>query len=249
MSALVRRDLDGVLEIRLQTDKGNTLTGDTVRDLHEALAVAEAGAKAVILAGNDRFFCNGLDVGWALGLSRAELSDFFLTLGGLVLRMIGGPIPIVGAARGHAIGAGKTLLIACDHRVLATGRALMGAPEVKLGVPNPYFADRLLRFIVGDTEASRLIYDGTLFGAERGLANGLVHDAVAADEVEPRALVRAMELAALPRGAFTGSKQMRTEQMCERIRHRLPSQIDELLDNWFGAEAQKLLRAAAARAR
>lgn len=249
MSALARRDLGDVLEIRLQTGKANTLNIDSVHDFQDALATAEAAAKAVIVAGNERFFCNGLDVGWALGLPRSELRGFFMTLADLVLRMIGAPFPIVGAARGHAIGAGKTLLLACDHRILATGRALMGVPEVRLGVPNPYFADQLLRFVAGDTEASRLIYDGTLFGAERGVTNGLIHDAVISEEVEPRALVRAIELAALPRGAFAASKRMRTEQLCERIRLRLPSQIDQLLDNWFEAEAQKLLRAAAARAR
>lgn len=249
MNAVSRRVLNEVLELRLQIDKTNALNADAVRDLHTALGEAEAGAKAVVLVGGERFFCNGLDVGWALRLPRDALRDFFTELGDLVLRMIEGPVPIVGAARGHAIGAGKTLLAACDHRVMATGRALLGAPEVKLGVPNPYFADQLLRLIVGDGEASRLIYDGTLFGAERGVVNGLVHDAVPSEEVEPRAHARAIELAALPRGAFAASKRMRSEEVADCIRTNTPTKIEELLDNWFGIEAQTLLRAAAARAR
>ena len=49
------------------------------------------------------------------------------------------------------------LLLACDYRYGSRGRVLIGKPEMLIGVPNPYFADQLLRFVAGDFIASDLI--------------------------------------------------------------------------------------------
>jgi len=86
-----------------------------------------------------------------------EMRAMFLSLGELVLQMLSTPVPVVGAMKGHAIGAAKTLFSACDVRYAASGRVLIGVPEILLGVPNPYFADQLLRHIAGDAAASELI--------------------------------------------------------------------------------------------
>lgn len=196
--------------------------------------------------GGDRFFCNGLDLDWALARSRDELRSFFLALGDVVVTTLTMPAPIVGAMCGHAIGAGKTLLIACDHRVAAVGRVLVGSPEVRLGVPNPLFADALLRQIVGDPLANSLLYHGVLVPAEELVACGLVQEVVAAHEVEDRARQAARELSTRPRAALAASKAARAHGICRLLDRELPGQIDTLLDCWFDDEAQALLRLAAA---
>lgn len=231
--------------MRLSSGRTNALTADVVRDLVEALDAAKS-ARAVILLGGERFFCNGLDLGWALRRDRDELRSFFFALAGAVSKMLTMPVPIVGAMRGHAVGAGKTLFIACDHRVAATGRALIGSPEVKLGVPNPLFADALLRRIVGDSLANDLLYNGVLVPAESLVGCGLVQEVAAAAEVEERARHVARELGSRPRAALAASKGMRTEEFCLLLSRSLARETEVLLDCWFGEEAQELLRTAAA---
>jgi enoyl-CoA hydratase/carnithine racemase len=245
VSFVARQDRDGVAELRLVSGVANALTLAVVRDLIGALD-ASRSARAVVLAGGDRFFCNGLDLGWALSRDRDQLRAFFLSLAEAVTMMLTLPVPIVGAVRGHAIGAGKTLFISCDHRVAATGRTLLGSPEVKLGVPNPLFADALLRKIVGDPLANDLLYNGALLPAESLVGCGLVQEVVSSGEVEDRAWRIACELGSRPRAAFAASKAMRAEELCLHLERSLPREIEVLLDCWFGDQAQGLLRAAAA---
>ncbi|WP_289297680.1 enoyl-CoA hydratase/isomerase family protein [uncultured Reyranella sp.] len=246
MSFVERQDRDGIAGLRLSSGRTNALTADAVRDLIGALDDAGKSARAVVLAGGDRFFCNGLDLGWALSRDRGELRSFFLTLAKAVTTMLTLPVPIVGAVRGHAVGAGKTLFISCDHRIAATGRTLLGSPEVKLGVPNPLFADALLRKLVSDPLANDLLYNGALLPAESLVGCGLVQEVASPGEVEDRAWRVAGELGARPRAAFAASKAMRAEDFCHRLERSLPREIEILLDCWFGDEAQRLLRAAAA---
>lgn len=231
--------------MRLSSGVTNALTADVVRDLINALDDSRS-ARAMILAGGDRFFCNGLDLVWALSRDRGELRSFFVSLAEAVTMILTMPVPIVGALRGHAIGAGKTLFISCDHRVAATGRTLLGSPEVKLGVPNPLFADALLRKIVGDPLANDLLYNGALLPAESLVESGLVQEVVTSGEVEDRAWHVAHALGARPRAAFAASKSMRAEEFRLRLARSLPREMEVLLDCWFGDEAQRLLRAAAA---
>lgn len=246
--ALRITDLDpDVAGIRLDNTTANVLDPHVVAALASALESASASHRAVVLSGGDRFFCNGLDLQWAIAQDRPTMRQMFLSLCDLVLRMLESPIPIVGAMKGHAIGAGKTLLVAADHRVGATGRALIGMPEVKLGVPNPYFAERLLRFLTTESVASQLIYSGELVTAEQAVPLGLIHAVAAPDEVEAAARARAADLARIPRAAFARSKLQRSLVLRREIRADAEPMIDGLLDAWFGTEAQVLLQAAAAR--
>lgn len=238
---------DGCMRLRLANGTANLLTPDVIRELTQALAEAEGSAKAVMLCGGDRFFSNGLDLLWALSQPADRMHAMFLSIGELVLRMLSCPVPLTAAIRGHAIGAGKTLMAACDYRYAATGRVLVGVPEILLGVPNPFFADQLLRFLVGDGVASDLIYSGRLVPAETLVACGLITQLCPKDAVEAEAWQKTLELSRLPPLAFAESKSMRTSELCERIRSGLPRRMDALMAAWTSDAAQQRLHAAAER--
>lgn len=193
---------EDIATIRIQNTVANVLDIDAIAQLKRAIEEASNNSRAVVLCGGDKFFCNGLDLHWAIGLDRSQLQKLFHLLWGLICQILEAPIPIVGAMKGHAIGAGKTLLVATDYRCAASGRALVGMPEIKLGVPNPYFAEQLLRFLVADSAASALIYSGELITAEQAMAIGLVDSTHEKSEVEAAAIARARTMASLPRLAF-----------------------------------------------
>jgi enoyl-CoA hydratase len=247
MAYVLRETAEGCLRLRLSNTVANLITLDVVQELAAELTTAERESGAILLCGGEKFFSNGLDLNWALALPRDSLRAFFLSLGDLVVQMLEMPLPIVGVIRGHAIGAAKTLFSACDYRFAATGRVLVGVPEIRLGVPNPYFADQLLRLVVGDTAASDLIYSGKLVSAEETLPIGLVHRVADKGEIETLAWRQTTTLGGLPRRAFAYSKRMRTEALCERIRRNLPTRLEDFLDIWFNADTQALLREAAAK--
>jgi len=248
MAHIISERADGCARIRLSNTEANVLTHDCVLELSDAIRSAVNAEDAIMLCGGSRFFSNGLDVAWAMSRSPAQMREMFLALGALILQMLEAPIPIVGVIKGHAIGAAKTLLLACDHRIAARGRVLIGVPEIHLGVPNPWFADQLLRFVAGDTLASDLIYSGRLAPAEEFLSS-LIHELADQADVEALAWTRTQTLAALPRAAFAECKSMRVTALCARIRGDLESRTDRLMEIWAGADAQARLAAAAQRLR
>ena len=147
MTNILCQHEDDCLRIRLNNGTTNALTTAVIQDLAHAVEDANREARGAMLYGGEKFFCNGLDLDWALACSRAEINEMFHALAGLILAMLESPLPIVGAIKSHAIGGGMAIYLACDYRYAAAGRVLIGKPEILLGVPNPYYGDQLLRFV------------------------------------------------------------------------------------------------------
>ena len=240
---------DGCARIRLAAGDANALTTAVVQELASAVEEAGRTARGAMLCGGDKFFSNGVDLDWALAQPRAAIREMFLELGRLVLALLESPLPVVGVIRGHAAGAGMALFMACDYRYAAAGRVLIGKPEMRLGVPNPYYGDQLLRFVAGDFVASDLIHTGRLIRAEDGRALGLVHETGAQTEIERTAWEKLLSLRDLAPEAFAESKRMRLGRFCADLREQMPARVARQVEIWHGKEAQDRLRAAAERLR
>ena len=249
MANIVSEREDDCLRIRLSSGTANTLTTAVIQDLAQAVEDANREARGAMLCGGQKFFCNGLDLDWALGRSRAEIKEMFHTLADLILAMLESPLPIVGAIRGHAIGGGTAIYLACDYRYAATGHVLIGKPEILLGVPNPYYGDQLLRFVADDFVASDMIYTGKLVPSEEGRALNLVHEVGPKAEIEAMAWQRLLFLRDLAPEAFQESKRMRLGKFCADLREQMPTRIARQVEIWSSDEAQARLRAGAERLR
>lgn len=247
MTGAISEAAEGCTRIRLSSGDTNLLTTEVLRALASALDDAERTGRGIMLCGGDKFFSNGVDLEWALAQSAAEVRVMFLELGKCILKLLESPLPIVGVAKGHAIGGALAMLLACDYRYAATGRVLLGKPEILLGVPNPYFGDRLLRFVAGDFIASDLIYSGRLVTAEEGRALNLMHEVGEKAEIEAAAWHRLMTLTELAPEAFSESKQMRVGKFCADVREQMSARVARQVEIWCGDEAQTRLRAAAER--
>ncbi|WP_255950431.1 enoyl-CoA hydratase/isomerase family protein [Streptomyces odontomachi] len=88
------------------------------------------------------------------------------------------PRPTLAAVRGHCVGGGCQLAVACDLR-FADENALFGVSPAKLGVVYPPSATRRLVELVGPATAKYLLFSGELIDVGRALRTGLV------DEVLP----------------------------------------------------------------
>ena len=233
--------------IRLAAGVTNVLTRDMVTELSAAVREAQTNARGIMLCGGDKFFCNGLDLEWGLNQSRHAMREFFLELGNCVLSLLESPIPIVGAIKSHAIGAGMALLLACDYRYGSRGRVLIGKPEMRIGVPNPYFADQLLRFVAGDFIASDLIYSGRLVTAEEACSLDLVHGVDDKLSIESVAWQQLAFLGDLNPEAFAETKRMRCGRFCADAREQMSARVARQVEIFSSEEAQKRLREAAKR--
>jgi enoyl-CoA hydratase len=118
------------------------------------------------------------------------------------------PQPTVAAINGHALGGGLELALACDFRFLARAEgALLGLPEVRLGLlPGAGGTQRLTR-LVGPGHATELIMKGLQLSPQEAVDEGLVHFLVEPEELEERARDYAVRLARQAPLALRGIKR------------------------------------------
>lgn len=159
----------------------NALSFQVRNDLLDGLqrACRDASVHAVVMTGSERAFCSGADLrqfdtpGYAAHPRTRHLAQ----------AIEAADKPVVAAIGGFAMGGGLELALAAHARVAQAG-ALLGLPEVKLGVIPA--AGGLLRLprLVGVSRAYTLIMSGATFTAEEAASWGLIDAICAADLVE-----------------------------------------------------------------
>jgi enoyl-CoA hydratase len=151
--------------------------------------------RAIIVTGaGDRAFIAGADIAEMKDKSPSEALAF-ARLGQAVCSAIeAAPQPVIAAINGYALGGGCEIALACDIR-LASETAVLGQPEVALGVPPGWGGTQRLPRVIGPGLARELIYTGRRVGAEEALRIGLVNAVYPPAELLERARALAAEIA------------------------------------------------------
>jgi enoyl-CoA hydratase/carnithine racemase len=136
----------------------------------------------VVLTGSGRAFTAGMNVNILRDLDARGAEALITSLHDAIDAVHRAPFPVIAAINGAALGAGFELALACDLRVAATG-AVLGLPEVRVGVPSVIQA-ALLPPLIGPGRAAELLLTGATIGAEQALAWGLVNRVVEPSQLE-----------------------------------------------------------------
>jgi enoyl-CoA hydratase/carnithine racemase len=179
-------------------EKLNTLSSQVERELRTAIESEEARqSRCLVITGGARAFSAGADVGEMRGMDPASILAYYRDSGDVYERIAALGQPTISAISGYCLGGGLELALATDFRIAAES-AVLGLPEVSIGiVPSSGGIHRLVR-MVGTARAREWILLGRRFSARDALAAGIVTEVVAEEAVLPRALEIAAELATLP---------------------------------------------------
>lgn len=166
--------------------KLNALNIATIAELSEALKTAENDPKVrvVLLTGEgDRAFVAGADVSEFAHFGKEEgkkLSENGqLSLFSYIPKM---QTPVIAAINGFALGGGLELAMSCHMRI-ASENAIMGLPEVGLGVIPGYGGTQRLPRLVGQSIAMEMILSAKKIDAAEALRIGLVSQVMKSDEL------------------------------------------------------------------
>lgn len=213
---------------------------DTINDIK-----VDDKIKALVLtSANEKFLSIGFDIPSLRPLSQDDFSVFYQAFNQLCIDLYTLPKPTIAAITGHAIAGGCILALCCDERVIAEGRKLFGLNEVKLGVPVPYVADRILHALVGARLAREVMELGEFYPAEDALGIGLVDYLVPLDQVLEKAQEQARLLSAAPGEAFALIKANRVEDVMIGILDRLEVKQMRFIECWYADAARKPLEEA-----
>ena len=167
-----------------------------------------SGAAALVTVGGEgKFYSNGLDLNWIMGQGQPEgerfVRDFLAFLG----RVLAFPVPTVAAMNGHAFAGGGMLALAHDYRVMRADRGFFCLPEIDISLPLAPGMMALIQSKLDATTCRDLILTGRRIGGADALAARVVDESVTADEVLPRAIVRAEALTGKDRNTYGALKR------------------------------------------
>ncbi|MFI0979800.1 enoyl-CoA hydratase/isomerase family protein [Streptomyces sp. NPDC021093] len=215
----VRRHGDGghVAELVLDRPKAmNAVSSAMAASIAEActaLAADPAVRTTVVTSSNDRAFCVGADLKERNSFTDAELVRQRPTARAAYTGVLDLPMPTVAAVHGFALGGGYELALACDV-IVADGTAVVGLPEVSVGVIPGGGGTQLLPRRVGAARAAELVFTARRVEAPEAAELGLV-DVLAESGAHAReeALALAARIAAnSPVGLRAAKKALRLGQ-------------------------------------
>jgi enoyl-CoA hydratase len=240
MSECIRIEESGdVAVVRIDRPPANALDLDLLAEGHEVRArLAESKPSAVVITGRDKFFSAGMDLKAAPTLTPDQQRRTVDGINRLFAGWYAFPHPVVAAVNGHAVAGGLILALCADHRVGATeGR--LGLTELRAGLPYPVAAISVVRAELGAAVARKLVLGAALIDPAEALELGVVDELKPADEVLPRAIEKATELAALPASTYVRVKQQLRSPTVEAIERALSGGAgDPALDGWVAADTR-----------
>jgi enoyl-CoA hydratase len=165
--------------------KLNALSRAVVEELSQAFdrITADSAIRAAILTGaGEKAFVAGADINELAGLSPVEARAFALYGQQVFRRIEACPKPTVAAVNGYALGGGLELAMACTVR-FASENAVLGQPEVKLGIIPGYGGTQRLPRLIGRGRALELLLAGEPVKAAEAHRLGLVNAVVPQPEL------------------------------------------------------------------
>lgn len=171
-------------------DELNALDNDHLQSLIDTFT--ELGdrrdVRVILLTGaGQRAFAAGANIKRMSTMSKAEAQEFG-RLGHTVCRTIESvPQPVIAVIRGFALGGGSEISLACDFRICDT-TAVIGQPEVSLGIPAGWGGTQRLTRLIGKGAASEMLFSGHRASAEEAFDMGIVNSIHDPADLEANAL-------------------------------------------------------------
>ncbi|HRP98210.1 MAG TPA: enoyl-CoA hydratase/isomerase family protein [Rhodocyclaceae bacterium] len=170
-------------------DVHNAFNAQLIADLTAACRALEAddAVRVVVLAGRGKSFSAGADLNWMKAAAQASVEenlDDARRLAGMLRALAELAKPTIARVHGAALGGGMGLASACDICV-AADRAVFATSEVKFGIIPSAISPYVIRAI-GERQAGRYFQTAERITAARAAEIGLVHELVAAEQLDAK---------------------------------------------------------------
>ena len=174
------------VSLSVYEDLGRLVTAiEQSRDIRVVVLTAPPAAKA---------WCGGADLKDFVGMDTAARKERYAFINERVPGFYRLDRPVIAAINGHAIGIGWILAGLCDLRI-ASSKALFACPEIDYGLVAGG-AGLMAMLKIPEAKAREMLYTGRKFSAQELQPTGFFNDVVEPDQVLPRAMALAHQIAA-----------------------------------------------------
>lgn len=228
----------GVATLILRRGKVNALNGTMVDQIRESLKALEGDpqSRSIVITGADKFFPFGFDIPEFLSFTKEQLTEYLTNFTDLYTYLFFYPKPVIAALNGHTIAGGCMLALACDYRVMVAGKARISLNEIGFGSSVLAGSTEMLRFWVGSTNATKILYSGFMYPAEEAKSIGLVDEVATEQGLMGVAFNIASGLASKYTPAFASIKSLLRRSIVEEMIRRERKSIEEFVNIWYSEE-------------
>jgi enoyl-CoA hydratase len=206
----LRHEIDGpVATITINHPPANALSHEVLAEIGDVLQAVEAeeAVRCVIFTGaGRRFFSAGADITEFPDTSEDQADTNLVKAHAITLQIERMGKVVIMAINGLALGGGLELAMAADIRLVAD-TALLGQPEIRLGLMPGFGGSQRFPRLVGRSRAMELLFSGESIDAQTAFGLGLVTRVVTESELMPAARQLALKLAQSPRLAVAAIKR------------------------------------------
>jgi enoyl-CoA hydratase len=175
---------DGCAWVTLDRPPLNLLEPGLIRALRDSFAglARDPEVRVAVVTGAGRVTTAGMQIQVLRDLDPASAKALITGLHEAIHAVHDAPFPTICMINGACLGAGFELAMACDLRVASTS-AILGLPEIRVGIPSVIEA-ALLPALVGPGRAAEILLVGAPVSAGQALEWGLVNRAVPPEALE-----------------------------------------------------------------
>lgn len=235
---------DRLAIITLNRGKSNSLNREMVTELSDMLHNIENDENigGVIITGRENFFSAGLDLIELYHYNEEEAKSFWNLFLNFSAKITAFKKPLVAAINGHSPAGGCVIALACDARVMAEGKYIIGLNEVPVGiiVPNSIFS--LYSFWLGQANAYRNLLEGKLFSPEEALAVGLVDDVVKPESIMTAAERKVRKYMAFEANTWQQSKLNLRKDIIAATSADQTKDLELMLKQWWSPATRAILK-------
>lgn len=228
------------------TDAGplNVLSTPVIRALTAQLGELAENSElhCLVLRGSGaRAFIAGADIKEMAALTASTGRAFISALRDLCNAVRHFPVPVIVRLEGHTLGGGLELAMAGDLRIAADD-AVVGMPEVKVGIPSVIHA-AMMPAQIGAARAAWLLLTGENIPATQAQQWGLINECVPRDRLDERILEIAEGLAQIGPVVLRQQKRLLRRWECMTVDAAIDDSIAEFGEAFKTGEPQHHMNA------
>lgn len=235
---------DRLAIITLNRGKSNSLNREMVTELHDMLHNIEVDANigGVLITGKENFFSAGLDLIELYEYNEDEAKSFWHLFLGFVAKVTAFSKPMVAAINGHSPAGGCVMALACDARVMAEGKYIIGLNEVPVGIIVPNAIFNLYSFWLGKANATRSLLEGKLFRPEEALAIGLIDELVKPESILTAAERKVRKYMGFESNTWSQSKLNIRKDLIASTSSDQSADLELMLKQWWSPATRTILK-------
>jgi 3,2-trans-enoyl-CoA isomerase len=235
---------DHLAIITLDRGRSNALNREMITELNDILEniSTDPNIAGVIITGKEPFFSAGLDLIELYGYTEDEAESFWHLFLKFIANITAFKKPMVAAINGHSPAGGCVIALACDYRIMAEGKYIIGLNEVPVGIIVPNSIFHLYAFWIGSAHASRSLLEGRLFSPEEALETGLIDELVNPAAILTAAERKIRKYMAMERNTWEQSKLSIRRDLIATTSADQTEALAVMLKQWWAPSTRSILK-------